>query len=404
MDGLLTAKGVVTDEASRTRLIEAVDRALVQASEQLGRNADGDYRPDPQASRFPEWTPPAQAQAPEVKHAGSRDALTVSDLYERWFAYQEDKKAANTLKRYRASLRSLADFTKGGDARMLTPDEVYAWAVHRRDSEGVSVRAINKNDLVAASSIFKWAMSRPAGKLVDTNPVSGVRLDEPKRVAARERTFREAEVSAILKAALSVPDDPRNPTFSAAKRWCPWLAAYSGARISELTHLRAEDVREEGAVPVVDLRVTKGGRPRTVPVHPHLVEQGFLRFVKAKGTGPLFYDPKRHTKANGTPPGELRAQKVAKWVREAVKLDTEVDPNHGWRHTWKTRALGAGIEERIRDAITGHRVATVGRQYETPSLLMLAGAMERFPRYNLGSGPPAGAGRAPDQGLASPGE
>lgn len=28
-------------------------------------------------------------------------------------------------------------------------------------------------------------------------------------------------------------------------------------------------------------------------------------------------------------------------VRETVKLDNGVDPNHGWRHTWKTRALAA---------------------------------------------------------------
>jgi len=44
-----------------------------------------------------------------------------------------------------------------------------------------------------------------------------------------------------------------------------------------------------------------------------------------------------------------------------------VDPNHGWRHTWRTVALGAGIEERIRDAITGHSVTKVGR----------------FPRYEI---------------------
>jgi len=44
-------------------------------------------------------------------------------------------------------------------------------------------------------------------------------------------------------------------------------------------------------------------------------------------------------------------------------------------------ALGAGIEERLRDAITGHRVVSVGRRYETPTLTMLADAMDRFPRY-----------------------
>jgi len=72
-------------------------------------------------------------------------------------------------------------------------------------------------------------------------------------------------------------------------------------------------------------------------------------------------------------------------VRETVRLDPGVDPNHGWRHTWKTRALGAGIEERLRDAVTGHSVASVGRRYETPTLKMLADAMSRFPRYRTGT-------------------
>jgi integrase len=94
------------------------------------------------------------------------------------------------------------------------------------------------------------------------------------------------------------------------------------------------------------------------------------------------YDSKRHGKISSTPPAEMRGHKVAKWVREAAKLDPDVDPNHGWRHTWKTRALGAGIEERLRDAVTGHRVASVGRQYEAPLLTMLAKAIATFPRYN----------------------
>ena len=35
---------------------------------------------------------------------------------------------------------------------------------------------------------------------------------------------------------------------------------------------------------------TKTGKARIVPLHEHLVEQGFLAFVKANGDGPLFYN------------------------------------------------------------------------------------------------------------------
>lgn len=52
------------------------------------------------------------------------------------------------------------------------------------------------------------------------------------------------------------------------------------------------------------------------------------------------------------------------------------------RDIWKTWALGAGIEERLRDAITGHSVASVGRRYETPTLRIMADAIRRFPPYS----------------------
>lgn len=310
--------------------------------------------------------------------------LTIGDLFERWATDRADKRAPNTIKRYRGSIRSFEAFTQGRDVRSLCGDDVFAWAVHRRDREGISPRAINKNDLVAVSSVFRWGAGRASGQIPSSNPASGISLDEPRIVAQRERTFRDREIAAILSAASEVTPDTRNPTRTAARRWCPWLAAYSGARIAELTNLHREDIRTEGGIAFMHLRVTKTGEARTVPIHAHLIEQGFLAFVEACGPGPLFYDPKRHGEQSSTSPAELQGHKVGKWVRETVRLDPGVDPNHGWRHTWKTRALGAGIEERLRDAITGHRIASVGRRYETPTIMMLADAMARFPRYSIG--------------------
>ncbi|GJD93084.1 Tyrosine recombinase XerC [Methylobacterium iners] len=383
VDAVLTREGLVVDETSWKRLAEAAFDTLDRAAGTLKRNARGDYSPDPVASTFPTWTRPSISN-------GDNDApradsiLSVDDLFERWAAYNADKKAANTIKRYRGSFRSLIRFAEDRDVRSLTGDDIYAWALHREKVEGITAKAVNKNDLVAVSSVFSWAMSRQGGTLLTANPVSGSRLDEPKEKGKkREKHFREKEIGAILSAASSVKPNDTNPTLYFAYRWCPWLAAYSGARIAELTHLEKRDIRVEDGVTLMDLRVTKTDAPRLIPIHEHLIEQGFLAFVEASGPGPLFFDPERHDKKTATPPAEQRGQKVAKWVREVAKLDPNVDPNHGWRHTWKTKALDVGIEERIRDAITGHRVRSVGRSYEAPTLKMKAKAMKRFPRYKL---------------------
>lgn len=338
-----------------------------------------DHRPVPVGKIIP----PEPLPDPSPARANEPD-LTVGDLFERWALDRADKRAPNTIKRYRGSYRSFEAFANGRDARHLTPDDVFAWAERRRDVEGISPRAINKNDLVAVSSVFRWASSRASGKLLEMNPAAGLSLDEPRIVAQRERTFRESEIAAILSGASCVEPNGHNPTRAAAQRWCPWLAAYTGARIGELTSLEQRDIRIEAGIPIMHLRVTKTGEPRMVPLHAHLIDQGFLDFVEALPAGPLFYDPKKHRVGSVATPAELRSRSVAEWVRETVELDTGVDPNHGWRHTWKTRALGAGIEERLRDAITGHRVASVGRRYETPTLKMLAEAMNRFPCYQAG--------------------
>lgn len=321
---------------------------------------------------------PIDTPSPAMTKAGS---FTVSELFERWASDRADKRAPNTIKRYRGSIRSFDAFLNGWDARNLTGDDVYAWAVHRRDAEGISPTAINRNDLVAVSSLFRWASGRAGGQIVTSNPAVGISLDEPRIVAQRERTFREDEIGSILSAASAVVFDDGYLAQSGLRRWCPWLAAYSGARITELTNLHKDDVRIEAGIAVMHLRVTKTGEPRKVPIHSHLLEQGFLAFVEKSKPGPLFYDPKRHKEGAGTHPAEMQGRSLGRWIRRTVKLDPAVDPNHGWRHTWKTRALGAGIEERLRDAITGHSVGSVGRRYETPTLKMLADAMGQFPRY-----------------------
>jgi hypothetical protein len=57
------------------------------------------------------------------------------------------------------------------------------------------------------------------------------------------------------------------------------------------THrLAVEDIRIESGVHIMDLRETKTGVPRTVPIHEHLIEQGFLGYAVRIGSGPLVHD------------------------------------------------------------------------------------------------------------------
>jgi integrase len=202
----------------------------------------------------------------------------------------------------------------------------------------------------------------------------------------------EAKALTILRASAAL-GDPTDP-WGAAKRRVPWLCAYSGARVGELTQLRVQDIEQRACGPVLritpDAGTVKTGKARTVPIHPHLVEMGLLDYVEAVKSrlgkqGPLFFRPPARPSRNpnyGGPPVKA-CERLAGWVRELGVTDPGIQPNHAWRHTFKRRAARAGIEPRIRDGICGHTPRTVAEVYELPTVEDMAVALPKFPRWEV---------------------
>jgi integrase len=237
--------------------------------------------------------------------------------------------------------------------------------------------------------------SESAQKRLKGNPFAEVVVDVPRKEQTREdgKAFSEAEQQTILKAALAVKDAPNSPV-KAAYRWVPWICAYGGARAGEITQLRGQDIEQRVGYAVMKITpeagTVKGLKARTVPIHEHLIEQGFLDYVRTKGAGPLFYTPEAPSNsATNDPlkPKRPRAvqtrNKVAEWVRKLGITDKEIQPNHAWRHTFKQRAARAKIEKVMRDAICGHTPETEGDKYEKPTVKDMANALKDFPRHKV---------------------
>jgi integrase len=208
----------------------------------------------------------------------------------------------------------------------------------------------------------------------------------PKRVELRDPGLTDTEAKKILRATLKAVPDGVSPERALAHRWVPWLCAYTGARVNEMTQLRREDVYEVEGIWVLHVTPeagsTKDGKARDVPVHSHLVEQGFLEVVKRARPGPLFYDPTRHRGGTeGNPQSKKVGEALARWVRAIGVKDRNVQPNHGWRHRYKTDCRLAGIDPETRDAIQGHRPRTEGEKYGRVPIPVRARAVEKLPRY-----------------------
>jgi integrase len=268
----------------------------------------------------------------------------------------------------------------------LTEVDARAWkdtlVTHKRSAVTVDVVWLS-----SARIVFSWGLKH---KHIRANPFDGVKVDVPKVSALREtKAFKPEEAQVILRAASAITN--LRDAFPRAKRWVMWLCAYSGARSGEITQMRGVDVTQRGDFYVMRLtpeaNTIKTDQARTVPIHEHLIAQGFIEFVRAQGSGPLFYNVRTTPATEADPlnperhPSIKTRGRLGTWVRELGITDPEVGPTHGWRHTFKAKAARYGIDDGFSDGITGHAPATVGRSYRAPTVEDMAEALKKFPRY-----------------------
>ncbi len=340
----------------RTRFLKLVATASIQSNWTLKRASIGDYSPDPEIERFPS-TDTVKALRPKV---------TITDLFDGW--WKEAKaigRAENTRRGYKGSIDRLIEHLGHDDASRVTESDLLAFKDKRLAV--VDAKTFVDSDVPGLRSIFAWGKTN---RKIALSPIPDFNIKLAKRKSLRPKGFTDAEATAIFDACLSYTAQPKEAaTTAAAKRWGPIVAAYTGARISEVLQLRKEDIFKDSSKDV--LRITpeagtvKTGQFRLVPIHSHLVDLGFLKFVKESTDGPLF--------AKGS------YKRVVDFVRTVV-TDPNVQPNHGWRHRYKTICRNLGFDPRVVDAIQGHAPKSASDDYGDVSVVAMARVMAKIPR------------------------
>lgn len=377
--------GAVTP-ASHEIVLREFLRALRDGFNVQQRKASGDYAPAPEQQRFPVWEDPkptgdidpiTRAKAPQ----GSAAKIALRGLVAKWWAEAEKaNRSRSTHEGYRRTVNAFATFLKHDDAMRVTRDDVVRFK-DARVAAGASLKTVKDSDLVALKAVLGWAA---VNGLIPSNPADGVKVVRTKAITTRPKGFTSEEAMAILRKSLQhVGAANENPKTTAAKRWVPWLCAYTGARVGEMVQLRKEDIRQEGNLWV--LRITpeagtvKSKAVREVVLHTHLVEMGFPMFVGASKAGPLFLVVEKHGE-NLRGKWQATKNRLAEFAR-AVIPDADVQPNHGWRHSFATIGREAGIEDSILFAIGGWAPPTVGGRYGGVTLQAQAAAFAKFPRF-----------------------
>lgn len=315
---------------------------------------------------------PRQALGPKATSA--EGPLSLSDLLDQY--HFERKLTDNTLKKWVRAIRSLVDHCGFDDATLISRDHIISWKSSLSGKGNLQPRTISNTYLAGAKAVFGWAVDNR--KLAE-NPVVGVIVRAPRPQLLRGKSFTMDEAYAILMAT-SRPKPPKlSDHMYRARRWVPWLCAYTGARVGEITQLRKIDVVKIDGHDALHITPAAGhvknGKARHVPIHADLIERGFLKMVGNAEDGMLFCGP------NASPANV--STRLSNWVREIGVSDPHVQPNHGWRHLWKSIARDAEIQPDCRDAIQGHASRTQGEQYGEWSIQALSEAMNRFPSFNF---------------------
>jgi integrase len=214
-----------------------------------------------------------------------------------------------------------------------------------------------------------------------SNPFEGLKPESNNDERGRD-PLADEELTIIFSSSIYTARERPHGGQGEAAFWLPVLGVMTGARLSELAQLRLIDVRTDRVSSVVYLDIndesgkklkTKTSR-RQVPIHPVLIDVGFMRYVAARR-----YEAQNDAALlfPGLEPRGKKAHRWAaawskwfnRWRRDRLKIDGHETRKdfHSLRHTFVDMTRAAQIEEEVHDALTGHSFKGgskgVGRRY-----------------------------------------
>ncbi|MDO8409054.1 MAG: tyrosine-type recombinase/integrase [Phenylobacterium sp.] len=249
----------------------------------------------------------------------------------------------------------------------MTAVEASEMAKAKKLTSTLGYAAINSY-LKCLSALMNFAVNEG---YIDRNPARGLRVVDPRHRRDRRLPFSNDQLRAIFHAPLyrgCVDDEhgyadigPARPRR--ARFWVPLIALFSGMRMNEICQLDVADIQRVDEVDcfLVTSRSSGGGADkkvktstseRFVPIHPRLIEIGFLDFVdelRRSESAKLFPELPLSTTGYYSDP-------FSKWFRRFIHKAKATRPKtcfHSFRHCFRDALREARIDHDVALALGG---------------------------------------------------
>jgi len=331
--------------------------------------------------QFPPETHQNNVLTPRHHHQGPRIAFL--DVVARYM--KESPKAPRSAKQF------VVEFNRflvaiGGDESTRIDSITKAHCVIYKDDllqkRHVSLVTCAKHMAILAA-LFSWAEKQ--GYIPDrSNPARGLAPNRrlARKQAQERRPFTDTELVTVLGSHRFTSQRSDHPE----RYWSVLLCLFQVCRREEAVQLRINDIGEHEGIPYIIITDSKNDAvKRRVPLHPSLIELGFLGYVNQ------IKAQQRHTRLFPQFPevAGRYSDALGKWFGKLMTAIGLTDPGlvlHSFRHNGVTRFHEVGIPEAHARFLTGHSGggdvhASTYMHRELFSLTVLRASLERL-RYD----------------------
>lgn len=153
-----------------------------------------------------------------------------------------------------------------------------------------------------------------------------------------------------------------------ARFWVPIIALYHGCRQNEICQLDVNDIVQEKGIPCIsinanspDKSIKNKGSERIVPIHPKLLEMGFLHYVEyqRKNKQKKLFSTLKIQGHNGY------GGQIQHWFGrylDSIGIKDKLKVFHSFRHSFETMAVEKRIPAEYQNAICGWTDKGVGQR------------------------------------------